>query len=189
MPILVARKREQVPSDLEVLDNGMVFAEGADRLEYLWFRLREREDGREYDLYRVVRLGVLRYLPQEARQEPGLVERMRTVLAGLYTQRVARYDLVSIKAGVLEPPLGLLQLYGAVGVGPTLEGARRCADLGMAALQGAMANFEQSRLVPLTVRLAEWVREMLAGAGHALVVIGQPEPRMGPRGMGREGPG
>jgi len=190
MPMLLTRQRSPVvPDDLEVLDNGMAFTEGKDRLEYLWFHLREWEEGQEYDLWRVVCLGVLRYLPQEARQEPGLVERMRTVLAGLYNQRTARYDLAEIKAGVLNPPLGLLQMYGAIGIGDSLERARRNATLGMVAVRGAMANFEQSRLVPLTVRLAEWMRQMLAEAPHALVVIGQPEPRVGARGMGREGPG
>jgi len=175
--------------DLVVLDNGVVFNEGQDRLEYLWFHLEEREDGRRYDLWRVVTLRVLRYLPQEARQEPGLVERMRTVLTGLYNQRIARYDLAELKAGIFDPPLGVLQMYGAVGLGEGLEAARRNALLGMAAVQGSMANFEQSRLEPLTVQLAEWMRRALAEFPHALVVIGQPEPRMGARGMGREGPG
>jgi len=178
-----------VPSDLEVLDNGMEFAGDRDELEYLWFHLLEREDGREYEVWRVVALRMLRYLPQEARQEPGLVERMRTVLVGLYNQRVARYDLAEVKAGVFDPPLGVLQMYGAVGLGEGLEEARRNALLGMAAIQGAMANFEQSRLVGLTVQLAEWMRRALARFPHSLVVIGQPEPRMGARGMGREGPG
>ncbi|HEC36007.1 MAG TPA: hypothetical protein ENI39_05675, partial [Anaerolineae bacterium] len=96
---------EAVLDDLTVLDNGMVFADGEDRLEYLWFHLVEREDGQEYDLWRVVTLRTLRYLPQEARQEPGLVERMRTVLTGLYNQRIARYDLAELKAGIFDPPL------------------------------------------------------------------------------------
>lgn len=180
---------EAVLDDLTVLDNGMVFADGEDRLEYLWFHLVEREDGQEYDLWRVVTLRTLRYLPQEARQEPGLVERMRTVLTGLYNQRIARYDLAELKAGIFDPPLGVLQMYGAVGLGRDLEGAKRNALLGMAAVQGSMANFEQSHLKPLTVQLAEWMRRALAEFPHALVVIGQPEPRLGARGMGREGPG
>ena len=180
---------EAAPDDLTVLDNGIVFAAGEDRLEYLWFHLVEREGGQEYDLWRVVALRMLRYLPQETRQEPGLVERMRTVLTGLYNQRLAQYDLAEVKAGIFDPPLGVLQLYGAVGLGANLEAARRNALLGMAAVQGSMANFEQSRLEPLTVQLAEWMRRALSEFPYSLVVIGQPEPRIGPRGMGREGPG
>jgi len=180
---------EATPDDLVVLDNGLAFADGEDRLEYLWFHLLEREDGREYNIWRVVVLRTLRYLPQEARQEAGLVERMRTALTGLYNQRRAEYDLAELKAGIFDPPLGLLQMYGAIGLGTDLDGARRNALLGMAAVRGAMANFEQSRLEPLTVQLAEWMRRALSEFPHALVVIGQPEPRLGARGMGREGPG
>jgi hypothetical protein len=178
-----------VPDDLTVVDNGMVFVPDRDELDYLWFHLLEREDGREYELYRVVTLRTLRYLPQEARQEPGLVECMRSVLAGLYGQRRARYDLVVIEAGIFDPPLGVVQFYGAVGLDAELDGALHDARLGMATIRGAMANFEQSRLEPLTVQVAEWMRRALSGFPHALVVVGQPEPRVGPRGMGREGPG
>jgi len=59
----------------------------------------------------------------------------------------------------------------------------------MGAIRGAMANFPQSRLIPLTVQLAEWVQETLKQFPFVQVAIGQPEPRLGPRGMGREGPG
>ncbi|MDR7574236.1 MAG: hypothetical protein QN194_15090, partial [Armatimonadota bacterium] len=177
------------PEDLQILDNGIRFADGRDEMEYLWFRVREREDGREYDLWRVVRLGLLRYLPQEHRQEPGIVEKMRAILVGLYGARQADYDLVEIKAGIFDPPLGILQMYGAIGIAPTLEEAVRNADLGFVAVKGAIANFEQSRLVPLTVQVAEWLRRALAEFPHALVVIGHPQPRRGRRGMGREGPG
>lgn len=177
------------PNDLEILDNGIQFAEDQDRMEYLWFHVREREDGREYDLWRVVRLGLLRYLPQEHRQEPGLPEKMRAALVGLYGARRADYDLVEIKAGIFNPPLGILQMFGAIGIAESREKAIQNADLGFAAVRGVIANFEQSRLVPLTVQVAEWLRRALAEFPHVLVVIGHPQPRTGRRGMGREGPG
>ena len=185
----MARQYDLTPDDLDILDNGIRFAEDQDRMEYIWYRVREREDGREYSLYRVVRLGLLRYLPQEHRQEPGIVERMRAALVGLYGARRADYDLVEIKAGIFNPPLGVLQMYGSIGIAPTLDEAVRNADLGMAAVTGAIANFEQSRLTPVTVQVAEWLRRALAEFPHVLVVVGQPQPRRGRRGMGREGPG
>ena len=61
----------------------MCFVEGQDELDYLWYRLREAEGGREYAGYRVVRLLQLTFLPLEARSDPGLLQKMRTVLRGL----------------------------------------------------------------------------------------------------------
>jgi hypothetical protein len=174
--------------DLSVTDNGMVFADGEDRLEYLWFRLVEREAGREYPLHRVVRLQMLRYLPQEARQEAGLLDTMRAALTGVYNQRVAEYDPCMIVAGIFDPPLGVIQCYGAIGVGDTLGQAAHSASLGLGAVQGVMANFPQSRLERLDTQKAEWLRRAFLGMKHSLVVIGQPDPRLSARGMGREGP-
>jgi len=174
--------------DLQLLDKGLVFAKDKDALDHFWFRVRET-DGTTREVYRVVKLMRLDFIPQEHRQEPGVLERMRAILVGLYNQRVANYDLVEVKAGIFDPPIGVIQMYGAIGIAPTYDEALRNADLGMAALLGSMANFEQSRLIPLTTQLALWLNKALEEFPHALVVIGQPEPRRGRRGMGREGPG
>jgi hypothetical protein len=176
-------------SDLQVLDNGIVFADGKDELEYLWFHLVEREAGRDYDLFRVVPLKMLRYLPQEARQEAGYLDTMRSALTGMYNQRIADYDPCMLVAGVFDPPLGVVQCYGAVGIGDTLDEAARNGRLGMAAVDGVMANFAQSRLESLNIQKAEWLRRAFLEMAHSLVVIGQPDPRLSARGMGREGPG
>ncbi len=189
-PFLTRGQQELVPDDLVLLENRIVFDEARDELDHFRFHVQEQENGHTHDVWRVVRLHLLRYLPQETRQEPGLVDRMRTVLTGLYNQRSARYDLVEIKAGIFDgPELGVLQMYGAIGISGDLEAAERNARLGMAAIQGSMANFAQSRLEPLTAELAKWLRRALHRFPNALVVIGQPEARRGPRGMGREGPG
>ncbi len=148
-----------------------------------------RENGQEYKLWRVVKLGLLRYMPQEHRQLTGLTEKMRAALVGLYGARRASYDLLEIKAGIFNPPLGVLQMYGAVGIANSLEAAVRNAELGYAAVHGAIANFEQSRLIPPTVQIGEWLRRAFAELPHVIVVIGHPEPRISQRGMGREGPG
>ncbi len=180
---------DNLPDDLVVLDNGIRFAEDRDQMLYLWFHVLERENGQEYKLWRVVKLGLLRYMPQEHRQLTGLTEKMRAALVGLYGARRASYDLLEIKAGIFNPPLGVLQMYGAVGIANSLEAAVRNAELGYAAVHGAIANFEQSRLIPPTVQIGEWLRRAFAELPHVIVVIGHPEPRISQRGMGREGPG
>ncbi len=45
----------EIPADLEAEQSGVCFIDGRDELEYLWYRLREAEGGREYAGYRVVR--------------------------------------------------------------------------------------------------------------------------------------
>jgi hypothetical protein len=187
--LLLPRPQFVAPDDLTSVDNDAVFDEVHNALEYLWFHQIVREAGWERELFRVVPLRILRYLPQEARQEAGLSNKMQAALVGLYNQRTANYDLVEMKAFVADPPMGLVQMYGVVGMGDMFETARRNATLGLAALEGVMSNFPQARLAPPTVEMTNWVRKAFADVGHTLVGIGHPQEREGPRGMGREGLG
>ncbi|MGD9099481.1 MAG: serine-rich protein, partial [Anaerolineae bacterium] len=173
--------------DLIVLDNGLEMVEGQDELDYLWFEIVEREAGREYHHFKVVRLAMLRYLPQEARHDAGLVAKQQAALVGLYNSQ-ARFDLVHLVAGVFDPAIGIIQCYGVAASEPTLEEARIQADLGMAALQAVLANYAQARFVPLDIQTSAWLMTALAEMGHALVVIGHPDPRENARGGGRESP-
>src|SRR5512136_819792 len=68
-----------IPADLEVEQSGVRFVDDQDELDYLWYRLREAEGGLEYTGYRIVRLLQLTFLPLEARSDPGLLQKMRTV--------------------------------------------------------------------------------------------------------------
>jgi hypothetical protein len=53
-----------------------------------------------------------------------------------------------------------------------------------------LAAFEQCRLDPVDRHLAGWLRRALAGMPYAVSVVGNPDPRETPRGMGRDdGPG
>ena len=91
----------EIPADLEVEQSGVCFIDGQDELDYLWYRLREAEGGREYAGYRVVRLLQLTFLPLEARSDPGLLQKMRTVLRGLYGSKVS---FLYLAAGIFQQP-------------------------------------------------------------------------------------
>ncbi len=183
-------------ADLELLETGQELLRDAqgrptDQVGLLWFHNREREAGRVYDVYRAARLFAVTFLPQEKRQDAAFKDRMRTALTGLYNQRTAQFDILHLFAGMWEPhPIGIVQIYGVVGLGDALAAARRHADLGAAALLATLnAAFEQARFEPL--RLAQW--EWLINAYHQMhfgaVVVGQPDERQNPKGQGREGPG
>ncbi len=176
-----------VPNDLDVLRTEMVFEDGKDALDHLCFEVVEREAGRAYHQHKVVKLAMLRYLPQEARSDAGLVARQRAALVGLYNSQ-ARFDLVQVVAGIFDPPLGVVQMYGVATSEADRDEARRQADLGMAALKGVLANYAQARFQPLTVQVAAWLSGALTEMKNALVVIGHPDPRENARGGGRESP-
>ncbi len=179
--------------DLEILDYGLehVTAQGAqtDRVDYEWCHVREWEAGHCYDEYQVAILRLVRFIPQEYRRDPAYLDKMRTVLTGLYNQRRARFDVVQILAGIWEPrPLGIVQIYGITARGSTLDAARSQARLGAAALEGALANFVQSLVEPLPGEIAAWLVQAHAHLPHISVTIGHPDRRMNLKGQGREGP-
>lgn len=172
-----------IPDDLEVERSGVCFVEGKDELDYLWYQLREREGGREYAGYRVVRLLQLSFLPLEARADPGLLQKMRTVLRGLYGSQVS---FLYLAAGIFnhqQPPVGIVQCYGVAAFATTIEEACAQSARSLAALKGAMSGaYRQIRLQPLTVRLAEWIFLSFHDMQHVLVTVGHTDPRENARG-------
>ena len=87
------------PDDLSVHASNVVFA--GDRLDYLWFHVTEREAGKEWDGYRVVRLLHVKFIPVEARSDAGLLQKMRSVLRGV---NGANVNLVYVAAGIFDEP-------------------------------------------------------------------------------------
>jgi hypothetical protein len=71
---------------------------------------------------------VLKYLPQEARRDPAFLDKMRTVLTGLYNQKRAKFDVVQLLAGMWQPrQIGIVQIYGVTVRGGTRDVALRHA--------------------------------------------------------------
>ncbi|MBI4928240.1 MAG: serine-rich protein, partial [Anaerolineae bacterium] len=172
-----------IPLDLDVEQSGVAFVAGRDELDYLWYRVRVTEGGREQSGYRLVRLVQLTFLPLEARSDPGLLQKMRTVLRGLYGSRA---NFLYLAAGIFDhhqPPVGVVQCYGVSAFGSTLEEAREQSWRNLAALQGAMSGaYRQIRLQPLTARLAEWIFLSFHDMRHVLLTVGHTDPRENARG-------
>ena len=161
---------------------------GQDELDYLWYRLREVEDGREYAGYRVVRLLQLTFLPLEVRSDPGLLQKMRTVLRGLYGSQVS---FLYLAAGIFnhpQAPAGIVQCYGVSAFASTLEEACAQSQRSLAALRGAMSGaYRQMRLAPLTARLAEWIFLSFHDMQHVVLTVGHTDPRENARGSSGRG--
>jgi len=168
-----------VPVDLEVYRSEAVYDDGG-RLDYLYYDLVEREGGATYRVHKAVKLVALDFLPKETREQVTLIQRMQKALKGVYSAEV---DFVYLVAGMFQPYQGLLQCYGVQGLGASLEMALRRAGEAAAALEGVLANFEQSRFVPLTMARAEWLRRGFSEMRFGVVGIGQPDARENARGM------
>jgi hypothetical protein len=171
-----------VPEDLSVEQSGVEFVDGRDQMDTLWFRVTEWEGGKGYSGYRVVRLLQLRYIPQEARADAGLLQKMRTALRGMYAAGV---NLVYLAAGIFggEAPIGIVQCYGVTAFHQDLETAKAQSYKDLLALRSTLAGaYRQLRLEPVNIRLAEWIFTAFRRMPHALVVVGHPDPRENARG-------
>ncbi|NLF52467.1 MAG: serine-rich protein [Leptolinea sp.] len=180
IPWLKTKDTLSIPNDLEVEATELHFNEH-NELDYLLFRVIEREGNREYQGYRVVRLLQLRYISLEARRDAGLLQKMRTVLRGLYGAQV---DLVYLAAGVFKNPnIGIVQCYGVTTFSPKKEEAiqRSLRDL-FALRAGLVGAYRQIRLESLSTEVARWLARSLEQMPFAIVAVGHPDPRENARG-------
>ncbi len=170
------QKFPPTPVDLKLIDSGATFDRSKAVLEYLWFSVEENDNGRVYAGYRVVRLLELKFIPLDARADAGLLQKMRTVLRSLYGAKVS---FVYLTAGIFsDPTLGIIQCYGVSVFTQDLEEAVEVSAQALAALKSSMTGaFRQMKLSPLDERTGKWVFGALAKMDHALVVVGQPDPR------------
>lgn len=170
-----------VPDDLRVGEIDLRFSTECEQMEYLCFHVQEREGGQVYEGYRVVRLLQLKYISLEARRDAGLLQKMRTILRGLYGSSV---DLVYLAAGIFEKPrIGIVQCYGVSAFSSNKEEAIRKSSQMLMALKAAMVGaYRQIRLEPLTPTIAQWIANAFTQMRFVLVTVGHPDPRENARG-------
>jgi hypothetical protein len=168
------QKTDLAPEDLVVHEGNIVF--DGDRLDYLWFRLTEREGGKEWSGYRVVRLLHVKFIPIEVRSDAGLLQKMRSVLRGA---NGANVNLVYVAAGIFnDPAIGIVQCYGVSTFAETQEAAAAQSLRDLAVLEaGLKGAYRQMRLEPLGIRVAQWLYSALEQFPHAIVAVGHPDPR------------
>jgi hypothetical protein len=117
----------------------------------------------------------------EARRDAGLLQKMRTVLRGLYGSQV---DLVYLAAGIYhQPGIGILQCYGVSNFSAKKEEAIQCSASQLIALKaGLVGAFRQIRLETISPEIAEWLAGAMDQMTYALVTLGHPDPRENVRG-------
>ena len=112
-----------IPDDLQLMDNGIAFNEANDTLDYLWYAVEEKDNGRVYRGFRVVRLLELKFIPLDARADAGLLQKMKSVLRSLYGAKVS---FVYLTAGIFtDPAVGIIHCYGVSVFAKDLEEAAK----------------------------------------------------------------
>ena len=153
---LTARQAGRL-DDLQIVDSGLAFADGA--LDYLWSEVVEHDGARTWRGFRVVQLSELTYLPQEVRAEASLIRRQAALQRGLWAAGV---ELITLSFGMFEPPVGIVQCYGAGARGATrAEAVEQAAAAHAAVLANFAAQFPQSRLKPLALDRTTWLAQAL----------------------------
>ena len=180
IPWLRTKNGLSIPNDLEVHGTELLFND-RNELDYLLFQVIEREGGKEYIGYRAVRLLQLRYISLEARRDAGLLQKMRTVLRGLYGAQV---DLVYLAAGVFNnPKVGIVQCYGVSAFSRNKEESIIRSSKNLSAMRaGLLGAYRQIRLEPLSTDVAQWLARSLEQMPYAIVAVGHPDPRENARG-------
>jgi len=180
IPWLKRKDKLSIPDDLEINGTELTYNERHE-LESLIFHITEREGAQEYKGYRVIRLLQLRYISMEARRDAGLLQKMRTVLRGLYGAQV---DLVYLAAGVFnEPKIGIVQCYGVAAFSANKEEAIQRSLQNLYALRaGLVGAYRQIRLEPISAEVAQWLARSLEQMPYAVVAVGHPDPRENSRG-------
>ncbi|MCG2787695.1 MAG: serine-rich protein [Anaerolineae bacterium] len=173
---LADKKANLPPDDLLIHTGELVPVNGKPLTDYIWLQVTERENGQEYEGYRVIRLMQIRGIPVEARSDAGLLQKMRTVLRGMSGAQV---NLAYLVAGIFEnPPLGIVQCYGTVSSAKNLEEANNKSKRDIAVMEAALkAQYRQLRLEPLSERVGGWIYRSLEDFPYALVAVGHPDPR------------
>ncbi len=180
-PPLAPRSRPlELPDDLIVHDAGAVY-DAAGQLDYLWFELTEQLAGTSRRYFKVVRLTLLTYLPSQEREQSTILTEMQKTLKAVNTARV---ELVYLSANIREPEdIGIVQIYGAQATAQSRSQAAQAAAQAIAAVVASLrAAYEQARFRPISIEVGEWLRRSFERMLFALVMRGQPDPRINVRG-------
>jgi hypothetical protein len=174
---------------LTIHDNGLKIDNG--KFRYAWYKVSEstpqgqstpkgHDGGMPY--YRCVALKQMDIIPVTEREDYDLLGKMWRAMRGIYNADV---NFVAANAGIFSPEhIGLVQYFGAAGEGPDESTAAENALRGMATVEGVMANFHQSQLVPPNEDWLRWYLDFITSRGRFIAaILGHPDPRQG-RGAG-----
>jgi hypothetical protein len=164
---------------LTIHDNGLKIDDG--KFRYAWYKVSEstpqgHDGGTPY--YRCVALKQMDIIPVTERQDYDLLGKMWRAMRGIYNANV---NFVAANAGIFSPEhIGLVQYFGAAGEGPDESTAAASALQGMATVEGVMANFHQSQLVPPNEDWLRWYLDFITSRGRFIAaILGHPDPREG----------
>lgn len=175
--------------DLQILRTWAEYTEDNQTMKYLMYEMTvEDAEGQVTHLYKALKMLRIIRLPKSAKQSEAFMSMHSQILGGVWSQNI---NFTTIIANILTPkPIGLVFCYGVQGVSPTIEQAKKKADLDFAALQGALqGTYRTLQFRTLSYEELEWIREKLFTMNNIVVVRGIPKAKDGGVDAGTEGVG
>lgn len=133
-------------------------------------------------LLRVIRI------PEAIKQSTTFMEQQGELLAGMYEQG---YNLLTVIANMIDPPLGLMYIYGtqAASIHSIDEAKKKAYHAFKAYVSGMTALFATVEMRSLTMKEAEWLREKMYTMDYMSVIRGIPKATQAAEDAGNKGMG
>jgi len=173
VPLKILDLEEERHDDIHVLDNWIEYDENKDKAEFIVYKMMLREGNEDWhEVYKVVKLGRLHSIPKKFRELSSLMKIHDDILSGFWHRDI---NFINVICNILQPPLGLLFLYGVQEVAQDLETAKQMArNSYYSVIQTFRGSMPQIRIKDLTREEADWLREKMFNMEYLQVVRGIP---------------
>ena len=144
-------------------------------LDYLCYEIEviNPATGERIHVYKAIKFLRITRLPKSAKQSTSLMNIHAQLLSGVYSENM---NFVTVIANLIDPPLGILFLYGVQGVASTIEKARKIANSNFHGLTAMLTgSYRVLGFSELRSEESEWLRAKLFAMDYITVVRGIPK--------------
>ena len=144
-------------------------------IKYLCYKIEviNPGSGEKNTVYKALKFYRVKRLPKSAKESKAFMDMHSQVLAALYENEI---DFVTIIANIMDPPLGLLFLYGVQGVSKNLDEAKMIADTDYVSLGAALqGTYKVLHMQHIEQQETEWLRQKMFNMDYMTAVRGIPK--------------
>ncbi|WP_024859189.1 serine-rich protein [Ruminococcus albus] len=175
-------KISTMPSDdFRIIDSWVEVDENSSKsvpkrpIKYLCFKIEviNPGSGEKNTIYKALKFYRVKRLPKSSKESKTFMDMHSQVLAALYENEI---NFVTIIANIMDPPLGLLFLYGVQGVSKDLEEAKMIADTDYVSLGAALqGTYKVLHMSHIEQQETEWLRQKMFNMEYLTAVRGIPK--------------
>ena len=144
-------------------------------LDYLCYEMEtiNPSTGEKLHVFKAIKFVRITRLPKGAKQSTSLMTMHSQLLSGIYSEQM---NFITVIANMINPPLGLLFLYGVQGVADNIEDARQIANSNFYGLTSMLqGTYRVLGFSELRAEESEWLREKMFAMDYITVVRGIPK--------------